>query len=407
LKDDIMAWVNWTRKATEPKADRGLLGIDFNAGRARAARGRTGRNQPFPLLDPRSDFPITISLEKKFPQIGEAALQLVRKLPHVLCENYLPALGHDQTWSHGRLTLTVESALSLALEQLQQLTQGFDGASLALPAYLTLPQANKLVGIAAKHKWRIHGTASTPLALAAERATHFIHGSREEDSLRSRAISTTSVIIVDCDDYALTLSVVRLSEEEVRVLSTTSFPRLGAKVWRERLLDAMSDRCIRLCRRDPRDSAEVEQMLFDQIDEAIDRSRGGQRVALHVRSDHWYQDLMFAPADLEGFCGSLCRQVADEVRLVMSNESEPPRAVWLTHDAGRLPGLANALHQNVAERTSVRVLHPETAAAAIANLTERWHSGELPRTHLDTAILLPRRADPRLQPKPSQPTSIH
>ena len=37
------------------------------------------------------------------------------------------------------------------------------------------------------------------------------------------------------------------------------------------------------------------------------------------------------------------------------------------------------------ERTNVRVLHPEAAAAAAANLIDRWALGELPRTHLDTA----------------------
>jgi hypothetical protein len=156
-----------------------------------------------------------------------------------------------------------------------------------------------------------------------------------------------------------------------------------------------------LCRRDPRDSAEVEQMLFDQIEEAIDRARTGQRVSLSVRSTHWYQDLVLTPADLDAFCLAMARHAADELRHLVTSlsEPEPPRAAWLTHDAGRLPGLAAALHQNMTERTNVRVLHPEAAAAAAANLIDRWALAELPRTHLDTTIPLPPRVDARVVPR--------
>ena len=134
-------------------------------------------------------------------------------------------------------------------------------------------------------------------------------------------------------------------------------------------------------------------MLFDQIEESIDRARTGQRVALSVRATHWFQDLVVTPADLDAFCGSLCRTAADEVaapdRRAQRGRAAAGRLV--THDAGRLPGLAAALHQNMTERTNVRVLHPEAAAAAAANLIDRWATGELPRTHLDTAIPLPPR----------------
>jgi hypothetical protein len=203
------------------------------------------------------------------------------------------------------------------------------------------------------------------------------------------------VLIVDVDDHALTATVVRMAEADVRSLTSATLPRLGLRPWRERLLDALADRCVRQCRRDPRDTADAEQMLFDQIEGAIDRARMGQRVSLSVRAAHWYQDLHLAPTDLDAICAPLCRQTTDEIRALVGglNEPEPPRAVWLTHDAGRLPGLAAALHQNMGEGTNVRVLHPEAAAAAVANLVDRWSAGELPRTHLDTTIPLPPRAE--------------
>lgn len=400
-----MAWVNWTRKPQDASADRGPLGIDLNAGRARAAHGRPGRNKLFPLDDPRPDLLFGISLDKRVPEVGPAAAAVSRKLPHAICTGYLPYLGQPREWKAGRLSLTADAALGLAFERLRSATQGHDGLAFALPTYLTLPQVGKLTGIAEKAKLKVHGTATAPLALAAERATHYLHGQPEdvtETPRNGRSFNPTSVLIVDADEHAMTASVVRVAEEEVRTIGSATFPRLATRLWRERLLDALSDRCVRLCRRDPRDSAEAEQMLFDQIEEAIDRARTGQRVALSVRSTHWYQDLVVTPADLDAFCTPLWRAAADEVRHLVAglNEAEPPRAAWLTHDAGRLPGLAAALHQNTTERTNVRILHPEAAAAAVANLIDRWALAELPRTHLDTAIPLPPRTDARVAPRP-------
>jgi len=404
-----MSWVNWSRKPTEASVDRGPLGLDLNAGRARAAHGRAARNKLFPLDDPYTDLLLALSLEKRTPELGRAAYAVSRKLPHVVCAGYLPYLGQPQEWKAGRHTVTAELALGLALERIRSNCNGHDGVSLALPTYLNLGQVSKLITLAEWAKLKVRGTATTPLALAAERAMHYLYGQREdgaESPRPGRSISTTSVLVVDADEHAMTATVVRISEEEVRTLTSAEFPRLSTRMWRERLLDALSDRCVRLCRRDPRDNAEVEQMLFDQIEDAIDRARTGQRVSLSVRSTHWYQDLIHAPADLDAFCSPLCRVATDETRGLLTAPAgdEPPRAAWLTHDAGRLPGLAAALHRNMTERSSVRVLHPEAAAAAAANLVERWSAGELPRTHLDTAIPLPPRPDPRLFPARTQPT---
>jgi hypothetical protein len=397
-----MALLSWARKSPDATAARGPLGIDLNAGRARAALGWPGRNKLFPLAEPGGDLAIGISLEKRIAEVGPAAAAISRRLPHLICAGYLPHLGQPQEWKAGRHTLNSETALALAFDRLRATTIGHDEIAFALPSYLTLQQVGKLAAVAAKAKFKVTGSATTSLALAAERATHYLHGPAEEATEASRSgrsFSPTTVLIVDADDHALTACVVRIAEEEVRSLGSARFPRLGVRFWRERLLDALCDRCIRLCRRDPRDSAEAEQMLFDQIEDAVDRARTGQRMSLSVRATHWYQDIVVTPADLDAFCLSLARPAADELRHLAASlsEADPPRAAWLTHDAGRLPGLAAALHQNMTERTNVRVLHPEAAAAAVANLVDRWHLAELPRTHLDTAIPLPPRVDARVR----------
>jgi hypothetical protein len=399
-----MGWVNWNRKSSDSAVMRAPLGVDLNAGRARAANGRAVRNKLFPLDEPHSDLPLAISLEKRTPDVGRAAYAVCRKLPHAICAGYLPMLGQAQEWKGSRTALSADAALSLALERLRVALQGHEGVSFALPTYLSLQQVGRILAIAERSKLKVMGTAVTPLALAAERATHYLYGHEEaaESPRPGRFIQPTSVLIVDVDDYAMTVSVVRMSEEEVRTIGSATFPRLGARLWRDRLLDALADKCVRNCRRDPRDTADAEQMLYDQIEESIDRARTGQRVSLTVRSTHWFQDLVLTPADLDGFCVQLCRQAAEEVRNLLAslNETEPPRAAWLTHDAGRLPGLAASLHQNMTERTNVRVLHPEAAAVAAVNLIERWSVGELPRTHLDTVIPLPFKVDPRIATRP-------
>jgi hypothetical protein len=367
-----MGWGSWSRKSQEAGVARGPLGIDLNAGRARAAHGKVGRNKLFALNDPHADLPLMISLDRRAPEMGRAALAQSRKVPHAICSGYLPHLGLPQEWKHGRQTLNAETALAFAFEQLRVACHGHEAVGLALPSYLTLQQVGRLLGIAENASLKVRGTATVPLALAAERATNFVHvqAPAVTDTPRNtRAVPATTIVVIDADEYAMTANVVRLMENEVRTISSAMYPRLGVRLWRERLLDALADRCVRQCRRDPRDNSETEQMLFDQIEDAVDRARTGQKVSLSVRSTHWYQDLVLSPVDLDACTAALCRQASDEVRALVGslNEAMPPQAAWLTHDAGRLPGLAAALHQNMSERTSVRVLHPEAAAAAAAN----------------------------------------
>src|SRR5262249_10153598 len=208
--------------------------------------------------------------------------------------------------------------------------------------------------------------------------------------LRPSAGGPGSVVVIDADEHALSASVIAIDRESAKMLASAAWPRLGLRVWKDKLLDAVADRCIRLCRRDPRDSAEAEQALFEQLDDALDRARAGQRVSLTVRTAHWFQDLVQPPDEFDGYCAALARTAADGVRELAAgaNLPVPPRAVWLTHDAGRLPGLQRAVHQNTPEGTAVEVLPPSAVALAAAALVPRWLSGDLPRTHLDTTIQL-------------------
>jgi hypothetical protein len=389
--------MNWSRRSTSEVNDaQASLGIDLNASRARAATGVAARNRVLLLDDPHPDLPLIISLEKRTAEIGRAGTALLRRLPHLTCSGFLPYLGQTREWKGGRHQFDATTALNLTFDKLRASCAGFRNFYFGLPAYLTLAQVNRIASIAAKGRFPLKGTVVGALAVAANRAGAMATPSAEADSKeewvvpmhRGKGALPADVVIVDADEFALTASLIRVEPAQARILAATALPRCSVKLWKDRLLDALSDRCVRVCRRDPRDSAEAEQDLYQQIDDGLDRLRFGQKLSLTVRAAHWFQDLHLRSEDLETYCSGLVKQAVDGVRDLVGSLSmpEPPRAVWLTHEAGRLPGLGNALHQHMSERTSVGMLRPESVAVAVANLGERWQAGELPGIHLDTAI---------------------
>src|SRR5262245_7076483 len=116
-----MAWANWSRKPALPAEAQAVAGLDLNAGRARAAYGPAAGATPRPLLldDPHPDLPLTISLERRSPEVGRAGFELVRRLPHLVCRDFLPVLGHAREWRAGRHHLDAAAAARLVAERLR------------------------------------------------------------------------------------------------------------------------------------------------------------------------------------------------------------------------------------------------------------------------------------------------
>jgi hypothetical protein len=403
-----MGWVNWSRRTGEEGRASGGLGLELTASRARASAGKATRHRVVPLDGAHADLPLAISLERRAAEVGRPGVALCRRLPHLSVSGYLPHLGRPTEWKGGRHRLTAEAAIALALDRVRVAAAGFERVYVGVPAYLTLQQTNRLCAVAGKMRFPLKGTAASALALAADRAGALLADTppADDDSKPgwvvpmhrpARPPASADVVIVDADDYALTASLVRVEPTQAKLLGSSTLPRAGAKLWREKLLDALCDRCVRVCRRDPRDSAEAEQALYEQIDDSLDRLLNAPKLSLTVRAAHWYQDLHLTPDDFAGPCAGFVRLGVDAVRdlIAATPAPEPPRAVWLTHEACRLPGLGQALYQNMAERTTVGVLRPEAVAVALANLGDRWHAGELPGTHLDSTIPVVLPAPPR------------
>jgi hypothetical protein len=373
-----MGWLSWSRKSENGyRHGAGVVGLDLNANRVRAALWESGRAPRTLLLDePHEELPLAVSLEKATPEVGRAALGLARRLPHMACFDFLGELGQAREWRAGRHAFDAAGLLSLTLEHLARVGGHPDYLALVLPAYLSPGKSGLLTALFEKMKFPVRGSAVLPLALVAASET-------SEARL-------PSALIVDADDHALSAAVVRCEGNQACLSSTVTLPKLNLRVWKEKLLNALADRCVRTCRRDPRDSAEAEQALYEQIDNAVEQASRGQKVTLSVRSEHWYQDLIQRQDDFDGYCAGLVKQAVGALHELAQNAApDPPIAVWLTHAAGRLPGLASALHQNMAERTELLVLPAQAGARAAVNLAGRWARAEVPRGHLDTAIPLP------------------
>jgi hypothetical protein len=413
-----------TRKPQSTPDRTRVVGIDLTATRVRAVALAAGRTRALVLDDPAEDVLLYLALDRRTPDVGDAGHRLCRKLPHLVCSNFLPQLGQPRRWQGTRCIVTPESALQAVFDKLRgPVAAETDAAGLSLPAYLTAGQVRAVVELAGKARLPLRGTASAPLAVAAHRAGWLLDGltdwpgaSHDPDDdglewvvpLPRTVAGPAAVVVVDVDEFALSASVVGVEPNEVKSLAAAAWPRASLKAWKDRLLDALADRCVRLCRRDPRDSADAEQALYEQLDDALDRAQVGHPVTLSVRGSHWYQDLTQRPSDFEGYCAALAKLGADGVReLVRSvNLPVPPRAVWLTYAAARLPGLAAAVHQGVPEQTDVLALPPNAAADAAAALVPYWLTGLIPSVHLDAVIPLApfhRERPGALAPRPAAP----
>lgn len=406
-----------SKKAATPSAPgrAKLLGVDMTASRVRALAAAGGHANPVSLEESQDELPLFINLERRSPEVGRAGYAICRTLPHLVCSNYLPQLGQAREWRGTRISLTPETAVAATFETLRgPLTAEADGGVLTLPPYLAGAQVKALWALAMKAKLPLTGTAAAPLAVVAHRAKLILSAKKppaapkadEKSSwvvpIRPQAAGPGAVVVVDADEYALSAAIVNVQPGEARLLRLAAWPRLSLKAWKDRLIDAVSDRCVRLCRRDPRDSAAAEQALFEQLDPALDRVRHAQPVTLTVRTEKWYQDIVQQPTDFDGHCAALTKLATDELRDLQAAAAlaAPPRAIWLTDTAAKLPGLAAAIYQTSTEQTEVSVLPPDAATEAAAALHARWLAGNLPRVHLDGVIAWEVPPAPAAKPKP-------
>jgi hypothetical protein len=386
-----MGLFNWSRKRESTlKPDRTApLGLDLTARRARVVRvSSEGEAKLVPLEEPAIDLDLLINASGRSPVLGQAGRKLYRKLPHLVVGNYLPELARPKSWNLQRQTFDAAQLMGQVFDRISEEIQGYDSVVLALPSYLTVPQVSTILPLVPQIKLPVPGTVVGSLAVVLDRIGMARQKSHDIDH---RLSLPKSVLVVDVDDAGLSLNLITVESDQVKLVYAQTISRLGWNAWMAKLLDSLSGRCVQLCRRDPRDSGDLEQGMFDQVEPALDRAKAMQRTTITVRADHWYQDLVLNPEDWAGLTTSLQKQVLEATRefLTTAPFSDPIGAVWLTSDASRLPGLTATLHEVVNERTRVEHLPPEAIGQAAAKLSPRWRIGELPRVHLDTTMPFP------------------
>lgn len=381
-----------------------LLGLDLNATRARAIQGETsvpGPHVPFglPLDGNERELPLALSLEERQPRVGRAGISLCRRSPHLACMDFLPYLGADRVWKGGRHRLDASAAFALVCEHLQRRIGRAEGITVALPAYVAEAQAALLANLAGRARWRLLGSVPSPVAVALAAQEHLPWSGL--------------AIVVDLDGYALTFAAVEVNHDTVRVLHVHPVPSLARGVWLSRLLDGAAFRCIRLSRRDPRESGEVEQALFDQLAALLDRRLGEEPAEMVLQTPRWYQHLKLLPADLLSFCAPLVHRTLAEMQQFLADIAAlgSVGTVLLTGPVDRVPGLAAAIDELIrpAEEESpdeeesddfgegliednilsarLHVLDDDAVARAAFDLASRQHRGDLPRGHLDCVPL--------------------
>jgi hypothetical protein len=206
-----------------------------------------------------------------------------------------------------------------------------------------------------------------------------------------------STLVIDVDEFALTLASVAVSDGHLRLIDTHVLPNLGLRLWKERLLNALSDLCILQTRRDPRDSPLAEQALHDQIEFALDACQQGRFANLSIQAPQWYQNLAVQAEQVTAFCAGLVHQVVAETQPLLAETA--PGMILLTAMAGRLPGLRAALqtyfggedNERATARTAahVGVLAADSVALAAQYLAGGFLRGDLPHGHLHETLPLP------------------
>jgi len=392
----------WGRRVTREMDPTRTIGVELNASIIRSACwGPEGLRQ-IPLQPPAEEMPLCVALHQRHLLYGQAAQAVARTMPHAICDNFLPLLGHSQQWRFGRHCLTAESALEAVLVHLRPVWEAQAAPlAVAVPTYLSAGQVQGLARLFRRMGCTLRAVLLAPLGVAAAFAPALYSHLPSPTQNTSKTLVQTNqpardlrqapitVGIVDVDTFALSAAVVGIAHDTARLLAFSAWPRLGLSAWYNRVLDAVADHCIRLCRRDPRDWPEAEQGLFEQLPYALEQCYAGQPIRWLVRTDEWYQELHMVPEELEGYCAGLAQSAEQVIRQLTqdTNNSAPPRALWMTSRASRLPGLNRQLQWNKPPGTRLEILSPSAIAQAAATLTAHWPSTEHPM-YLDGTISL-------------------
>jgi len=371
-----------------------LVALDVNATRVRVMQGVSREGRPLVLEGTATELPLAVSVEGRHPEPGKPGAALCRRSPHLACAGFLPFLGERREWSGARCKIDAARALTTILEVVAARAGKHNAAVIALPGYL-VPDQRALVEKAAEQaRLRLFGTVEAPLASALT-----AHAQQSWDGL---------ALVLDIDDHALTWSAIQVQEGTARVLHGEPQTTLGMRAWKERLLGVAADACIRRSRRDPRDSPDAEQTLYDQLDGLLLSCLERRSGEITVQTANWSHAMILSAVELTAACRQLLDRTINAFHVCHEGAAQygPLRTVVVSLAASRLPGLVPALENethtftpsldsdapgvDVEEQAplSVRVMGPDAVAWSAHCLAAQFQRQSLPSGHLETAPLL-------------------
>lgn len=256
------------------------------------------------------------------PVFGDAARQAARLHPRESFNQFWAQLSldplpmknkhfrHSADLAHGHL-------LSLG----EALPRGGDSV-IAVPSHYTRNQLGVLLGILRSTEIKVSGLVDLALLQA----------------MASDA-GADSCIIVDLQLHQAVLTLFRRVDGEMQRERVVQVPQSGLLSLQDAWTNFIADEFIRQTRFDPKHNAEVEQYLYNQLDQWLATSAAQQE--LNIEIDH-KGSLHQARIRHEGF-GLRARPVFERIRKELDQLRTPDTAVQLLRSQLQLPGLTAVL----------------------------------------------------------------
>ncbi|MER3415813.1 MAG: hypothetical protein C4297_06325 [Gemmataceae bacterium] len=335
-----------------------VLDIDHDRIEAMGADSQ-GRLVPIALQDEASELPLCVALDRRRPIAGRQALTLAYQAPLAVCRGFLPLLGTTARWEYQRHTVCAEDALEIVLRQVAARLPRASAVVFVVPSYLSVDQMRRVVRIASLAGIDASALATRPLIVALAG----IEGNGSQN------------IVVDADDWALSFVVVRAQADEIRQTMRAVDRWLGRRIWKEAVIRYVAEWCIRISRRDPRDSPLAYGMLQAQAESLLDAACENKRVFLELQSELWLQALDLSGGDIARACHYLAGMVVQDVRRLERRDARlTDAAVLLSPTAAQLPALASAVYACGEDRPPPTVPAPvRLLGAALAVVTRAQH----------------------------------
>lgn len=335
--------------------------LDWTAERLRAwSISATVTPRALALDGTEHSLPLVISMAERKLQWGHAALKLVRQQPHQVVECFLPYVGQDRTWHHGRHTLDAREALLFVINKLKEKPSS-KSVFHVVPSYWNREQAALLEDLTRQAGARCLGTIKRGLGIA----------------------GMAPGLTIDIDSFAVSITHTQIQGRtgSLHLEKTQTLTDLALPIWTERIAGLVAARCMRDCRRDPRAHAETDQQLYEQILNKLYDWASLSDARLSLQHRDWQDEVLVPVSEVNQVCAPLAQRLAQSVL------QKPDAEGWyLSPEASRLPAIAQALYQGGRNQRSLSVLPQEVMPLALTNWIMLIEQGTAAAPQLSDAL---------------------